>query len=423
MNNLDLDPFTSMLRREYQMKKEKARKRKREGMAAARANRSQEQIDADRDKGRESKTAARGNRSQEQIDADNETNKKRMKAARENRSQEQKKADTDKDKESKAAAREDKRKKREKFRRGHIYDERRQLHTAWLIKKTGTEKYDPEFFIKYVFCEEIDEVKSRFVKHPTLDDEDIKFIKKQIDCLNLPKLRIGKYIRLGPWTCDRLTEEYEKDLPENELKLATSFTLGEMDQTCRYCNAKGFKCEVQNTSKGLAGKNGETEVKLVDFGRLCCSSGSVKGIKDYNLPNDLADLYTNETDETAIYFRKNSRCFNNGMAMSSVAVEKGWQNRCHNKKMQSMLTAGGQLLRRIGPLEQKEGNPPRGAQCLFYGAEDAAPHRINNAFKGEQKSSKKDNMDRDIFKKLHGILIGAKNKYVETFLSVKLRSM
>jgi len=442
MNNLDLDPFTSMLRREYQMKKEKARKRKREGMAAARANRSQEQIDADRDKGRESKAAARanrsqeqidadrdkgreskaaarGNRSQEQIDADNETNKKRMKAARENRSQEQKKADTDKDKESKAAAREDKRKKREKFRRGHIYDERRQLHTAWLIKKTGTEKYDPEFFIKYVFCEEIDEVKSRFVKHPTLDDEDIKFIKKQIDCLNLPKLRIGKYIRLGPWTCDPLTAVYSEDLPENELKLPTSFTLGKMDQTCRYCNGKGFKCEVQNTSKGLAGKNGETEVKLVDFGRLCCSSGSVKGIKDYNLPNDLADLYTNETDETAIYFRKNSRCFNNGMAMSSVAVEKGWQNRCHNKKMQSMLTAGGQLLRRIGPLEQKEGNPPRGAQCLFYGAEDAAPHRINNAFKGEQKSSKKDNMDRDIFKKLHGILIGAKNKYVETFLSVK----
>jgi hypothetical protein len=105
MNNLDLDPFTSMLRREYQMKKEKARKRTRERMAAARANRSQEQIDADRDKGRESKAAARGNRSQEQIDADNETNKKRIKAARANRSQEQIDADRDKGRESKAAAR------------------------------------------------------------------------------------------------------------------------------------------------------------------------------------------------------------------------------------------------------------------------------------------------------------------------------
>jgi hypothetical protein len=39
-----------MLRREHEMKKEKARKRTRERMAAARENRSQEQIEADREK-------------------------------------------------------------------------------------------------------------------------------------------------------------------------------------------------------------------------------------------------------------------------------------------------------------------------------------------------------------------------------------
>src|SRR5210317_95179 len=107
MNNVD--PFTSMLRREHEMKKEKARKRmaaarenrsqeqidadneaNKKRMKVTRENRSQEQIDADREKDKESKAAARENRSQERTDADNEANKKRMKVTRENRTQKQK---------------------------------------------------------------------------------------------------------------------------------------------------------------------------------------------------------------------------------------------------------------------------------------------------------------------------------------------
>ncbi|KAL7491042.1 hypothetical protein ACHAWT_000513 [Skeletonema menzelii] len=319
---------------------------------------------------------------------------------------------------------------KEKFCRGHIYDELRQLHTVWIFETKNTQ----EPVAKYLFNRKVNSVESVFVLHPEKpNDDDRKFIQKQFNQRGFEfKIKTRKggnkdvtYLRMGPWTCDSLqgdvinkhnehnrvnVESIPTDLP-TEMTLATSFTLGEMDKICRFCGAKGFEGEIQNTY-------GKEDQKEVDFGCLCCKSGAVNGIKEYNLPPELDDLYTKNSEE-AKYFRENSRLINNGMAMSSVAVEKGFKTRSCNNKMDGMLTAGGQLHRRIGPLEQKEGNTPRGAQCMFYGPEDAAPHRAANAFKGKKKSKKEQKMDNILFTKMHNILIAAKNKYVETFLGVR----
>ena len=192
--------------------------------------------------------------------------------------------------------------------------------------------------------------------------------------------------------------------------LETSLYLGKMDKECYFCKGKGFEGEIQNKIEGD---------DLVDFGSLCCKSGEVKGIREYNLPPQLERLYTNQQDEDAKRFRKKSRQFNNGMSMCSVAAEKGWKNRCNNNKTDCMLTASGQLHRRIGPLQPKQGENPKCVQCFFYGPEEVAKHRAFNSFKGQKKTRKESDMDKRIFAKLHNILISAKNKYIETFLGVK----
>ena len=88
---------------------------------------------------------------------------------------------------------------------------------------------------------------------------------------------------------------------------------------------------------------------LVHFGVLCCNQGKVERISDYALPHNLEMLYTSD-GQVAVDFRKDARTYNNAMAMCSVTAKRGWRSRAHNNKMDSMLTAGGQLLQRAGPL-------------------------------------------------------------------------
>ncbi|KAL7491589.1 hypothetical protein ACHAWT_004037 [Skeletonema menzelii] len=353
--------------------------------------------------------------------------------------EEERQAERDKDAAAKRVRTKENRNRMQKFCRGLIQDEVEQLHTVWILKQklNAAKEKEVEPVAKYVFEKKVDDdkVKSIFVLHPCRpSQDDMRFIQKQISrglCSHINfsswTRREDQYWRLGPWTCDPFEGPVSKEMNKvhedrilteftKELTLTTTFTLGEMDKTCKFCEGKGFKGEIQNRYKG---KEKEQNIEI-DFGCLCCKSGAVNGIKEYNLPPELDDLYTNETDEVAKWFRKHSRHYNNGMAMSSIAAEKGFQNRCYKNKMESMLTAGGQLLRRIGPLEQKEGKSPRGAQCIFYGPEDAALHRTKNAFKGNNnKSKKKEHMDKTIFSELHKIVVSAKNKYVDTFLSVK----
>ena len=138
------------------------------------------------------------------------------------------------------------------------------------------------------------------------------------------------------------------------------------DKQCQFCGALGFESEVQGESKNP--KN--PKEKLVHFGDLCCCKGKVKGISDYRLPNELEMLYTSN-DKIVINFRKDAMTYNNAMAMCSITAQHGWRNRAHKNKVDSMLTAGGQLLRRAGPLIPGDGEQPKCVQTYFYGGDKA----------------------------------------------------
>ena len=190
--------------------------------------------------------------------------------------------------------------------------------------------------------------------------------------------------------------------------------LGKMDKECGYCGALGFEAEIQGTFTNPENPDGE---KLVHFGNLCCCKGRVNGITDYNLPEELERLYTSD-DPMAVHFRNNARTYNNGMAMCSVTAQKGWTSRTHNGKMSSMLTAGGQLFRRVGSmLPAVDGEHPKCVQTYFYGGDEATKWRILNTKKKIPANEK--NSYETVFNNLHDILTGANNKYIESFLGVK----
>ena len=122
-------------------------------------------------------------------------------------------------------------------------------------------------------------------------------------------------------------------------------------------------------------------------------------------------------DQDSTHFRKDSRTYNNAMAMCSITAQHGWRNRAHNNKMDSMLTAGGQLLRRAGPLIPGDGEQPKCVQTYFYGGDEATKWRMLNTKKTIANSER--NSYERVFSKLHNILMEADNKYIKLFLGVK----
>ena len=162
-----------------------------------------------------------------------------------------------------------------------------------------------------------------------------------------------------PWTpkLEKLTDKEKKEGYKG--KVARHY-LGEMEVECGYCGALGFECEVQGTFIDL--NDGK---RKKHFGNLCCCKGTVKGITDYQLPQELGWLYTSDSP-MAVHFRENARMYNNGMAMSSITAQKGWRSRTPNKKMDAMLTSGGQLFRRVGSmLPNENGKQPKCVQTYF----------------------------------------------------------
>jgi hypothetical protein len=200
--------------------------------------------------------------------------------------------------------------------------------------------------------------------------------------------------------------------------------LGEMQYKCRYCGALGFRGEIQGENKNpnWVGKEkdpNEYDKKLVHFGSLCCNKGKVEGVGNYNLPEELEQLYTSVDDDLALHFRENSRTYNNGMAMCSVTAKGGWKSRTPNNKQESMLTANGQLFRRIGSLLPRDGEQPKCVQTYFYGGDEATKWRIKNTRK-KIPSLKERNTYTNVFKQLHTILVEkADNKYIKEFVGVK----
>ncbi|EJK51141.1 hypothetical protein THAOC_29716 [Thalassiosira oceanica] len=186
--------------------------------------------------------------------------------------------------------------------------------------------------------------------------------------------------------------------------------LGRMDVRCGYCGAIGFRGELK--TKGDDGDGN----KVQNFGSLCCCKGKIGGTVNYELGDTLENLYTS-TDVNALHFRANARVNNNSMAMSSLACEHGWRQRFHNNKCEGMLTSQGQLLRKMGPLTARDGERPKCIQAYFYGADQATAYRMMNC--KVSIPSKERETYKSVFKALHRTLLGAGNKYLDAFMSVK----
>ena len=189
--------------------------------------------------------------------------------------------------------------------------------------------------------------------------------------------------------------------------------LGEMIKVCGYCSGLGFLSEVRGH---FTYENG---IKHCHFGELCCNKGKVKGILQYNLPDKLKNLYTSQ-DPRSKHFRNCARLINNAMAMSSLTCNNKWQTRVNHNTCESMLTAQGQLLRRVGPmLPTDDGEPVKCVQAYFVSEETATQWRMHHSVKSNI-SSKERQYFESLFKMLHKMLkYDAKNKYVQSFLGVK----
>ena len=185
------------------------------------------------------------------------------------------------------------------------------------------------------------------------------------------------------------------------------FLLGPMDAVeCVYCGALGFAGENQGSSS------------KPHLGSMCCHKNkiNVPVANDFNLDPYIKHLLTSDSKE-AKYFRSNSRMFNSGMAMASVATEKGGWGRTRGKSgMYSAVRVSGQLVRRIGPMLPRNGVKPKFMQTYFFEPDDATAHRISN-FKNLKPSEKK--LAESIFKKLHNALRNAGNTYINDCYAVK----
>ena len=106
------------------------------------------------------------------------------------------------------------------------------------------------------------------------------------------------------------------------------------------------------------------------------------------------------------------------MAMCSLRAEHGWRSRTPNNKMEAMLTAGGQLIRKIGPVLPLDEQQPKCLQIYFYGAQESAQFEMINA---KNRFSSEESLTFElILMNLHNILMNeVHNKYLQSFLGVK----
>ena len=187
----------------------------------------------------------------------------------------------------------------------------------------------------------------------------------------------------------------------------STFLLGPMDEVeCVHCGALGFAGENQGSSS------------KPHLGSMCCRNNkiNVPVANDFNLDPYIKHLLTSDSKE-AKYFQRNSRMFNSGMAMASVATEKGGWGRNRGKSgMYSAVRVSGQLVRRIGPMLPRNGVKPKFMQTYFFEPDEATAHRISN-FENIKQHDKK--LAERIFRKLHNALRNAGNTYINDCYAVK----
>ena len=141
----------------------------------------------------------------------------------------------------------------------------------------------------------------------------------------------------------------------------TRHSLGEMNVTCSFCNALGFRCENKGT------------LLSPHFGRLCCNQGKSKFENYPYLPDELMELYDGNTAK-AKYFRKHIRYFNSGMAMASLTA--GQDATVRGNGPPGAYRINGIMYRRIGAITSYEGCiNPKFVQTYFYSSEQQSAHR------------------------------------------------
>ena len=186
--------------------------------------------------------------------------------------------------------------------------------------------------------------------------------------------------------------------------------LGPMNVKCYFCGALGFWSEVKK--KFIVGST-----QYYHFGDMCCQRGNVKGIRTYNLPPKLEELYTSQ-DCVSKHFRNHRRTFNSGMAMGLIVGNWPSQNA---QGAPWFITCQGELKRFLGSLtfdnkQRNDKNWPKCVQTYFYDPDEATLYRMKNA-KGI--NDKEISIFEETFKLLHQMLIDFKNKYILSFLNVK----
>ena len=199
----------------------------------------------------------------------------------------------------------------------------------------------------------------------------------------------------------------------------TRHSLGEMNVTCSFCNALGFRCENKGT------------LSSPHFGRLCCNQGKSKFENYPYLPDELMQLYEGNTAK-AKYFRKHIRYFNSGMAMASLTA--GQDATVRGKGPPGAYRINGIMYRRIGAITSYEGcTNPKFVQTYFYSSEEQSAHRStrssrqqgsneNGPVAGQSRqhnSNSESTMEVDIFELLRKILVeDCRNTYLTSFYTV-----
>ena len=174
---------------------------------------------------------------------------------------------------------------------------------------------------------------------------------------------------------------------------------------CVYCGALGFAAENQGINKEPC------------LGNLCCHHNKINipvG-NDFKLHPYIEELFTSGSND-AKYFRTHSRMFGIGMAMASVASEKGGWDFSRIGGRVSAVRVSGQLVRKIGPMMPRDGVKPTFMQTYFFEPDEATAHRISN-FKS-LKPDEKLQAER-IFTNLHNALKEAGNTYINDCMGVK----
>jgi len=152
---------------------------------------------------------------------------------------------------------------------------------------------------------------------------------------------------------------------------------------CAFCHAKRFPGE------GPA---------------FCCRKGLVN-IFIPEVPDELQQLFTNQTDADAKYFRNHIRYFNSHFSFTSFGVSV--DRRLATARGTGIYTfkAHGQIYHKLDPLIPG-GQGPRHMQLYFYDTDNSISHRIKRS----------PHLDAQLIIKILNIL--ENNPYVQTFRSL-----